>query len=354
MIIFLFGRPDAVLIEKIVEDILKKLNKEFPSEDFNKNLVGVESHIQEIESLLSYGTIHDTLGIWGIGGIGKTTIARAIFRKISSHFDGSYFIENVREELGKNGDLAQLRRKLFSILKEGNNKKILVIFDDVTHFKQIEFLIRIIDWFLESLIIITTRKAQVLGDCGVKNIYEVKELVDADALKLFSRYAFDQNYPDIGYENLSNNVIQYTQRNPLVLKVLGRFLSEKSKEEWESTINKLKIIPHIGIQKVLKISYDNLNDEEKNIFLKIACFLQGEDKDFAIRSLDAGFFPEIRINALVDKCLLEISNKKLTMHDLVQEMGQQESINAPGRRRQLWHDGNIYEVSTYYKVRISF
>ncbi|KAK9200293.1 hypothetical protein WN944_015490 [Citrus x changshan-huyou] len=67
--------------------------------EYAQILVGVESRVEEIESLLGAQSKDVyALGIWGIGGIGKTTVARATFDKISSDFEGSCFLENVREE----------------------------------------------------------------------------------------------------------------------------------------------------------------------------------------------------------------------------------------------------------------
>ncbi|KAJ4712968.1 Disease resistance protein (TIR-NBS-LRR class) [Melia azedarach] len=372
------AKPDSLLVKVIVEDILKILNEKSPS-DF-KDLVGVESRIEEIESLLSYGSIEvDILSIWGIDGIGKTAIANAIFNKISSHFDGSYFIQNVREKIEKIGGLLHLRRELLSMLFEDGNlnvgipsvglsseskrlssKRVLVIFDDVTHLEQVESSIRILDWFMKgSLIIITTRNKEILKNCIVKKVYEMKELVDADALKLFSRHAFGQNYPDEGYRELSNKIIHYAQHIPLTLKVVGLFLFGRSKEEWESAINKLEGIPDINIQHMLRISYDGLENKEQNIFLKIACFLKGEDKDFIIKFLDAaGSFSstEKGVSVLIDKCFIVVSDtNKITMHDSLQEMGRKIGQNAPqkgSRLWHLWHHENISAVSTYNAIDI--
>lgn len=97
---------------------MKRLNDMYPTD--NKDLIGVESSIRQIESLLSTGSKDVyTLGIWGIGGIGKTTLAGAIFNRISNQFEGSYFLQNVREESERTGDLCQLRQKLFSGLLRG-------------------------------------------------------------------------------------------------------------------------------------------------------------------------------------------------------------------------------------------
>ncbi|KAH9782072.1 ADP-ribosyl cyclase/cyclic ADP-ribose hydrolase [Citrus sinensis] len=360
-------RPESKLIKEVVNHILKRLATVFPCVN-NNQLVGVASRVEEIESLLGieWEDLY-TLGIWGIGGIGKTTIARAIFEKISSDFEGSCFLQNVREESERPGGLSCLQLKLLSKLLQDNNvilnialsfrrlsrRKVLIVFDDVSCFNQIESLIGSLDWFTpRSTIIITTRDKQVLRNWGVKKIYEMKALEYDHALELFSRHAFKQIHPAVGYEELSSKVMEYAQGVPLALKVLGCFLFGREKEVWKSAINKLKSVLHPSIQEILKISYDGLDDKEKNIFLDVACFFKGEDVYSVMKFLDAsGFYPEIGINVLVDKSLIVISNgDRITMHDLLQELGRdivlQESVN-PGNRSRLWHHEDIYGVLTY-------
>lgn len=71
---FAFARNESEFIKKVIDDILEKLPKVVPSN--NKiQLVGVESRIEETESLLGAAPL---LGIWGIGGISKTTIISMI------------------------------------------------------------------------------------------------------------------------------------------------------------------------------------------------------------------------------------------------------------------------------------
>ncbi|KAH9726286.1 ADP-ribosyl cyclase/cyclic ADP-ribose hydrolase [Citrus sinensis] len=362
-------RPESELINEVVNHILKRLLDEvFRPSDNKSQLVGVESRVEEIESLLGVQSKDVyALGIWGIGGIGKTTIARATFDKISSDFEGSCFLENVREESQKPGGLACLRQKLISNLLKDKNvsldiglnfrrlsfMKVLIVFDDVTCFSQLESIIRSLDWLTPvSRIIITTRNKQVLRNWGVRKIYEIEALENHHALELFSRHAFKRNHPDVGYEKLSSKVMKYAQGVPLALKVLGCFLYEREKEVSESAINKLQRILHPSILEVLKISYDSLDNKEKNIFLDVACFFQGEDVNLVMKFLNAsGFYPEIGISVLVDKSLIAIgSYNKIRMHDLLQELGReivrQESIN-PGNRSRLWHHEDIYEVLTY-------
>ncbi|KAK3228827.1 hypothetical protein Dsin_000708 [Dipteronia sinensis] len=363
-------KPESVLIEAIVEDVLKRLN-ELSSSDTN-DLVGIDSRIQEIESLLCIET-NDvrSVGIWGIGGIGKTTLAGAVYDKISCQFEGSHFIENVREESEQNAGLNHLRRELLSaILGDGNvdrgssfatsnfakkrigRKKLLIVFDDVTSFTQIQSLIRGLDRLgFGSRIIITTRNRQVLKNCKVDQIYKVDELSDYDALKLFCLYAFGQNCPKEDYEELSNRVVEYIGGVPLALKVLGSSLLDKRKEVWESALNKLEENLDKDIHKILRISFDGLDDNEQNIFLDIACFLKGKGISLVKGFLDAcDFFTEVGISALIDKSLITITNNTLTMHDLLQAMGReivrQESSVDPGKRSRLWHHKDIYNVLT--------
>lgn len=104
--------------------------------------------------------------------------------------------------------------------------------------------------------------------------------------------------------------------------MLGSFLSNKNIDEWKSALDKLKRIQHEDVHMKLKISFDELDHTQKEIFLDIACFFQGEDKSFVEEILEScDFFLAIDIRVLIDKPLIIVSNNKLYMHDLLQEMG---------------------------------
>ena len=191
---------------------------------------------------------------------------------------------------------------------------------------------------------------------GVR-VYEVKKLVHTEAIEFLGRYASKQQIVIDEFMELSNSIITYAQGLPLVLKVLGSFLFSMSKHEWRSELDKLKDTPHGRIQEVLRISYDGLDDKEKNIFLDIACFFKGEDKDHVIKILDGcGFFAVSGIRGLIDKSLITISNNdKIVMHDLLQEMGRkiirQTSPKEPGKRSRLWIYKDAYHVLSKNTVR---
>ncbi|XP_031284806.1 TMV resistance protein N-like [Pistacia vera] len=356
-----YQKPESKLLEEIADDILEKLYKLSPS-DYG-DLVGVEFPIKKIESLLHKGSNGvSKIGIWGIGGAGKTTIARVVFNKILNRFEGSYFAENVREESEKSGRLTHLQEKLLSkILKDKDpnlgltftrdrlkKKKVLIVFDDVTSLQQIENLIGNLNLLSsKSQIIITTRDKQVLRTCRVDDayIYEVKGLSKKEAHQLFNQYAFEQGSPTEDYIKLSNLVVAYSKGVPLALKVLGCHLCSKEKEFWESAIKKLEKCPLWGIHKVLKVSYDGLEKEEKDLFLDIACFFKGEHRDSVIETLNAcDIYAKQGIQVLIDKCLVFVTYfNEITMHDLLQEMGR-EIARDDCKHIRLWHHMDIIKA----------
>ncbi|XP_059665382.1 disease resistance protein RUN1-like isoform X2 [Cornus florida] len=359
---------EAEFIQKIVQETLKVLGH-LPL-NVTKYEVGIDSRVDEVVTLLDNDGLKDLriVGICGTGGIGKTTIAKVVFNQILDQFESCHFLGNVREESKRHG-LVYLQQQLLKGVLMGEDldichvdyginvikqrlchKKILVILDDVDDVKQLKCLAGGKDWFgFGSRIIITTRDERLVVENKVDHVIYRAELFNNDeALQLFSWHAFSKNYPEENYLELSCAVINYAQGLPLALEVLGSFLYNRSREEWKCELNNLKKIPNNQIYDVLKISFDGLNDTERDLFLDIACFFKGYDKDYVMNILSSSEFHP-RIAVLIERSLITISNgNKLWMHDLIEEMGKeivrQEYPNDPGKRSRLWFPEDIYKV----------
>lgn len=365
------------MLEEIISDVSKKLSNLFLSVHDEEGFVGIDSRVETVETLLCLETDDvRMIGIWGMGGIGKTTIADKVFSRIKDKFENPCFISNVREEIEK-CTLADLRDKIHGkilgvenfykgtpftlhpfIKRSLPNARVLVVLDDVDDSQHLTDLVGGFNLYGPgSRIIVTSRDKEVLEtvDCK-KYIYEVKELVYRESLQLFSLHAFKQTHLAEGYmKQLSERAISYTRGVPLALKVLGCSLYGKDEKEWVSELEKLETIPNKKIQDILRRSYDGLDRNEQSIFLDIACFFKGEDLQPVKDILDScGFFAEIGIRRLVDKSLVAISEEKLKMHDLLQQMGMDivcEENKEPRKRSRLWNAKDICDMLTRDKVR---
>ena len=333
-------------------------------------MVGIESRVKKLESCLAIG-LNDVriIGVWGMGGIGKTTLVRVVFRMISSKFEGCCFLANVREISKKNGFIPLQQQLILQILNESmcikdvddgvfviknrlRHKKILLILDDVSQLDQLNKLAEKHIWFGSgSRVIITTRDKHLLQTLGVDGIYEANGLNDEESLQLFSLKAFKKDHPPKDYLKLSKDFVYYAKGLPLAIEISGSFLFGRSIEQCKSILNRLKEFPATDILQVLRISFDELHETEKEIFLHIACFFNHKKKIDVVEILDnLGLYPDVGLEILFDKSLVKFVGGSVWMHDLLQELGKnivyEECPKVLGKRSRLWLFEDINDVLT--------
>ncbi|PRQ22466.1 putative TIR domain, P-loop containing nucleoside triphosphate hydrolase [Rosa chinensis] len=357
-------KDNGKLIEAIVRYTLGKLGDTYTSSTVGKGLIGMDSRIEDLLSKYICPQLGGVrfIGIHGMRGIGKTTLALAIRDRICQDFDQSCFLSNVREK-----SLVSLQEKLVSkilrtkieniddehagaamIKRRSCLLKVLVVIDDVDHINQLDKLAGSRDWFGPgSRIIITTPDIHLLRD--VDDTYKATGLTRGEAIQLLSLKAFKNSFPPEDYSDLCHHIVGYAQGLPLALVVLGSFLSGRSTNEWESTIERLHNTPNRQVMDVLQISFDGLEEKDQQIFLHIACLYKGKDRDRVTQILDyCQLEPVIGLKVLEEKSLITIFKNKLSMHDLLQEMGfeivRRESPDEPGKRSRLWSPNVIHNV----------
>ncbi|XP_062003645.1 uncharacterized protein LOC133721126 isoform X1 [Rosa rugosa] len=357
-------RRESEVIQEVVNAILNALNEMLSVPE--RELVGMDARILEIESRLDLES-NDvlTVGIWGMGGIGKTTLAKEVFKKIRNQFHHSGFVSQVRLQ----SEVELQRRLCESFLGDGNinigtsekgikllkkalyKKKVLIVLDDVDNFNQIKCLapggpLGENIWGGGSRLIITTRDRSPLRYFNVQEnkIYEVEKLRDEEAFQLLSQKAFKKDNPPEEFVALSKSFLQYASGLPLAHEVLGSYLSRLKVDEWSEILHRLDDDQDKDIFSVLQISFDGLQDTDKKIFLDIACFFNGEDH-IRVKNIlkGCGFSSRIGISTLIDKSLIKIERNKLWMHDLLRCLGWhivRGESSFPGKRSRLWLDDN--------------
>ncbi|XP_056169334.1 disease resistance protein RUN1-like [Syzygium oleosum] len=363
------GQRHGKVMADITEKVLQKIT--IRKRYLPTYLVGIDDHVEAIKKLLSC----DTGGvrfviIYGIGGIGKTTLAEKVFNQLSPQFEGHSFLSNIRESSSCCG-IVKMQRKLVADLfgfslhetidrKEGTNtikeilpnKRVLLVLDDMDENEQfMNLAMNSYSYGPGSRIVITTRDFPMTNVDGLEEniltrppqilLYEMKEMHFDHALLLFNKHAFNTDLAPCDLYDLSRQVVELTGGLPLALKVIGSHLRTISKAKWKTTLTKLKEVPHEKVQQRLKISYDALGCEEQQIFLDIACFFVNKKKINAMYMWEAcSFYPEVEIDVLIRKSLIRIDYDRIWMHNQLRDLGReivrQENIKNLGDRSRLW------------------
>ncbi|XP_057855500.2 disease resistance protein Roq1-like isoform X2 [Cryptomeria japonica] len=338
--------------------------------------IGIEELVEEFERTACWEKMdekHRVIGIYGMGGSGKTTLVKELFNQKRSEFSGSCFLFEVREA-ACNGKLTSLQRKLLRDLVQENREfdsipegwsylrsrlasnpfvSFLIVIDDIDHLDQLNALL--VRDLSRSLIIVTTRDERVLIKAGINSCYKMKEMNVHHSTELFCCHAFHQPYPTRGYEDLVESFVKECGGLPLSLQVLGGLVfGSTDKHYWKLALDKVRKTLPQDIMQTLRISFDSLDAEQKQVFMDVACFFVNKSRHMALRIWEAsGWRAEHTLQILIDKCLVEVQVGRtywngfdsenihlLRMHNHIQDLGREiaAELSSPGR---LWRWQNL-------------
>nr|VDD63114.1 unnamed protein product [Brassica oleracea] len=355
---------EATMVEDVVRHLLDGLFPAHTTDD--EDVVGMSRHMEGLASLLEMESEEEVrfVGISGMGGVGKTTIAKYLYRRFSRQFPVRCFIDGIAKVYKEKG-LPYLRKKFLSqifrdehvslgsvgagsdeIKSRLGHQKLFAVLDDVDQVEQLLGLAKFPTWFGPgSRIIIITRDKGLLDACRVKNVYPVKCLDQEDALQMFKHISFGGGPCPDGFEKLLIRASRLAHGLPYALHSYSLHLHRKTAEEWEKVLLEFEKAPHTNIFHFLRSSYEGLTPRDKIAFLHVACLFNGHH---VLRASSLLFDGGRKVRHLVEKSLVDISAQGcINMHVLVEEMGRElvleESDHIPERQRILW--GNkVYDV----------
>ncbi|XP_057841570.2 disease resistance protein Roq1 isoform X2 [Cryptomeria japonica] len=375
------GSDQKELCNGVVSAVMNEKQKRIIPFQVAKYEVGLDKFVNDFHShCRSNGQMIDKIiGIYGMGGSGKTTLAKYLFNQKHSEFSGSTFLFDVRERQVK-GELTSLQSRLLKDLLhlEGNTvssiedgiavikdnlersreSRFLIVIDDVDNQQQLDALLPTDALNPNSLVIVTTRDEGVLIQARVIVRYKMKEMNRQHSRELFCWHAFHRQSCRSGYDNLVDSFVNLCKGSPLALKVMAAHVFGRDKAYWKLQLDVVKARLHKDIRDTLKISYDALEEDEKQIFMDIACFFIGKDVSMAISIWKASRWrAEHALQTLKDKSLVETESEVslgtnwyeppsyFRMHDHLRDLGRELADNEMNHPRRLWRPEDLIDIS---------
>ncbi|XP_028787827.1 putative disease resistance protein At3g14460 [Neltuma alba] len=322
------------------------------------------------------GNAIGVITIWGMGGLGKTTLAQLLYndKTVQDNFDLKVWacisndfnlfrltknlVESITSKVYNSTDIDYLRVKLRNRL---SNKKFLIVLDDLWNEKYSDWDDLITPFHSGrrgSKIIITTRQQRVVEITHTFPVHKLSCLSDDNCWFLLSKHAFaneDPNkYPQL--EAIGRKIARKCSGLPIAAKTIGGLLRSKvDATEWNKILNNnLWDIPNDDVLPALRLSYLALPSHLKKCFAYCSIFSKDlllEKNKLVLLWMAEGFVPphshgKKTLEAKADECFNELLSRsfiqqyegdprKFLMHDLINDLAKVVSGKSC-----LWFEGN--------------
>ncbi|XP_049387909.1 disease resistance protein RPP13-like [Solanum stenotomum] len=338
--------------------------------------VGLQDVVQKLlAQLLKAEPRRIVLSIYGMGGLGKTTLARNLYNSpdilnsfptrawicVSQEYNTMDLLRNIIKSIqGRTKETLDLLERmtegdleiyLRDLLKE---RKYLVVVDDVWQKEAWESFKRAFpDGKNGSRVIITTRKEDVAERADERGfVHKLRFLSQAESWDLFCRKLLDVRAMVPEMESLAKDMVEKCRGLPLAIVVLSGLLShKKGLNEWQKVKDHLwkniKEDKSIEISNILSLSYNDLSTALKQCFLYFGIF----PEDQVVKAdniiwlwMAEGFIPrgdermedvaEGFLNELIRRSLVQVANtfwERVTecrVHDLLHDLAIQKALEV--------------------------
>ncbi|XP_030512517.1 putative disease resistance protein RGA1 [Rhodamnia argentea] len=318
--------------------------------------------------------------ILGMGGTGKTTLAKLVYNddSVNEHFDHKVWlsmpvefevkktIRDIIESLGdkENSDrLEKLQERLRDLVKD---KKCLFVMDDVWEMRREDWvgLRDLLGGVSEgSKVIVTSRIKSIAEIMGTVPPLHLANLSEEESLTLFVKCAFDQgqeqNHPDLMV--IAKEIVGKCGGNPLAVKTLGCLLysQKKNRGNWERVRDsETWQLPNDTLTS-LRISYDLMPSYLKRCFAYCSIFLKNQEffnldliqlwisngfiqsggNNQELEEIGRQYLEELWSRSFFDVVMEDYPFLSFRMHDLIHELAisvaQTESSNMKVRAQDI-------------------
>ncbi|XP_009759026.1 putative disease resistance protein At1g50180 [Nicotiana sylvestris] len=283
----------------------------------NKDVVGLKKHVNAVVSiLLREDKRLRVASIVGMGGLGKTTLAKEVYNEahIRDQFDCQAWIyvsqdykpakiikELILQLANPEEDKVKIVETMDKLSEAGleemlqrrlEGKRYLIVLDDIWTKEAWDLLARSFpDNDKSSRLLLTSRIKEVALHADAHSIpYELKVLNEEESWELFLKKSFPEerecpeDLVDVGKE-----ILEKCDGLPLAITVIGGLLAGKKKQrsEWERV--KRNLSSHLagsqtyGVSAILALSYHDLPPDLKSCFLYLG--LLRKDRDISVQQL---------------------------------------------------------------------